>query len=412
MTKPLFHKTIGRFLQLFFLPLFAATSFYYTIFEFLCPIRVVADDQPHGLTILPLPSLTYSSGEGLEYGGKIFAYQFGNASRKPYQWHVLMNFSKTTKQKTDYYTLIDIPHIFKPGSRLDMRMEFKNLPNQDFHGLGNQPVYRPELSHSENPLFISKQYYTYQQQWHAWMTNLQWPLTWKNWRMLSGVGIFYNKISANSASSLFSQQSPFGYKGGYSNFLRIGLIHDSRDFEAAPTSGAWSELIIEPALREFGNDYGYFRLTVIDRRYLKLHPRLVWAQRILAEAMLGSPPFYEMAVIGNSFQRHEGLGGAKTLRGQPRLLYVGPDKMVVNLELRWRFYDMTILKQQLCYYLHPFVDFGRVWMKNERFSLNQWHFSEGVGIHVQWKKEFVAVLEIGRSRYQNYAFYLSFGNLF
>jgi hypothetical protein len=162
----------------------------------------------------------------------------------------------------------------------------------------------------------------------------------------------------------------------------------------------------------FGSDYNYVRITAIDRRYVAIHPRLIWAQRVLAEFMTGSPPFYEMSVIGNSFMRHEGVGGAKTLRGQPRLLYVGPHKMIFNLELRWRVMDMNILRQELTYYLHAFTDFGRVWMNNEHFALTQLHFAEGLGVHVQWKKEFVAVVDVGRSRHKDMAIYLTFGNLF
>lgn len=369
-------------------------------------------ERPQGFAALPVPSLTFSSGEGLEYGGKIFAYQFGNAGRQPYEWHVLCNFSKSTKQKTDFYVFVDLPHVFGPGTRMDLRLEYKKLMNQDFYGLGNQPDYQQGYSRKDDPLFQQSEYNVFQQQWRALLINMQWPLAWPHWRFLGGLGVFYNTIRSYPLPSLLSQTLPAGINGGYSNYLRVGVIYDSRDVEAVPSRGAWSELLVEPVLQPLGNDYGYLRLTAIDRRYFQLHPRLVWAQRILAEAMLGSPPFYEMAVLSNSFQRHEGLGGAKTLRGQPRLLYVGPNKLVINLELRWRLWDVRLLKQQLSCYAHTFTDIGRVWMEQDRFSLRQMHFAEGCGLHVQWKKEFVAVLDIGRSRFQDYAVYLSFGNLF
>jgi len=371
-----------------------------------------AKESPHGFTLLPVPSLAYSNGEGMEYGGKLFAYQFGNGSRQPYVWHVLMNYTQSTKDKTDFYLFLDLPEVWGRRSRLDVRFEYKNLSAQDYYGLGNQPRYAPEWSSPDSPGFVSEKYNMVHQQWRALMVNMQRPIRQSQWRVLTGLGIFHNRIASYPLPSLFQQAPPRGKEGGFTNFIRLGAVYDSRNVEAVPSAGAWSEWTVEPSLHEFKNDYNYIRFTAIDRRYYTLHPRLVWAQRVLAEVMTGSPPFYEMSVIGNSFQRHEGLGGAKTLRGQPRLLYVGPHKLVVNLELRWRVLDMTILRQELTYYVHTFTDFGRVWMKNDRFSLAQLHFAEGVGVHVQWKKEFVAVLDVGRSRFQDMAIYLTFGNLF
>lgn len=381
---------------------------------FLCLEQSAAEEteRPKGFAALPVPSLTFSSGEGLEYGGKLFAYQFGDATPRPYQWHMLCNYTKSTKQKTDFYIFADWPHLFGFGTRIDLRLEYKNLMNQDYYGLGNQPEYEKGRSQENDPLFLHTEYNVYQQQWRALLINVQWPLARPHWRLLAGTGIFHNKIQAYPLPTLLSQTQPLGINGGYSNYLRVGVIYDSRDVEAVPSRGVWSEFLLEPVLRPLANDYGYIRLTAIDRRYFKMHPRLIWAQRILAEAMLGTPPFYEMAVLSNSFQRHEGLGGAKTLRGQPRMLYVGPNKLVLNMELRWRMWDLTILRQQLSCYVHTFTDVGRIWMKEDHFSLRQMHFAEGIGLHVQWKKEFVAVLDVGHSRLQDYAIYLSFGNLF
>jgi outer membrane protein assembly factor BamA len=375
-------------------------------------ISGMAAESPRGFALLPVPSLTYSNDEGVEYGGKIFAYQFGDGRRHPYLWHMLMNYTKSTKDKTDFYTFFDLPDILGPRSRLDVRLEYKNLSAQDYYGLGNQPQYAPQRSLPEDSDFISDDYNTFHQQWHAVMANLQRPLGHSRWKILTGLGVFYNRINGYPLPSLFQQSLPFGSKGGYTNFIRLGAVYDSRDSEAVPSSGVWSEWAIEPTLHQFASDYDYIRVTAIDRRYIKIHPRLVWAQRVLAEVMTGSPPFFEMSVIGNSYLRHEGLGGAKTLRGQPRLLYVGPHKMVVNLELRWRMMDVTILRQDLTCYVHGFTDFGRVWMKHEHFGLTQLHFAEGAGVHVQWKKEFVAVVDIGRSRHKDMAIYLTFGNLF
>ncbi len=375
-------------------------------------VGIIHAQPPTGTAVAPIPTLSYSEGEGIEYGGKLFVYHFGDGQRQPYRWSVILNAAKTTREKTDLYLFVDVPHALQDGSRIDVRIEQKNLLLEDYHGLGNHVDYLLDYTQKGNSRFLSEEYYSYHRKSAAVMANVQLPLFSSTSRLILGAGGHHTRLSAYPYPNKLENDHPFGMQGGWSNYLRFGLVIDKRDQEATPQRGYWTDILIEPSFRLIGSDYEYTRTTLTHRYYIPLHRRVILAQRLVYERMAGSPPFYEMAVISGSFQRQEGLGGCKSLRGMPRLLFVGRDKFLSNLELRYRFHEITILKQHLTWYLHLFCDAGRVWMKDDPFTLKDLHFTQGLGIHVQWRKDFIGAIDIGRSAYLDYALYLTFGTLF
>ena len=377
------------------------------------PFSLFAQEPPTGITFAGLPTMSYSSGEGLSYGGRLFMYQYGKGDKNPYEYTVSFNLTQSTKNRVDLFLFLDVPHILGPDTRFDLYMEYRKLVYDDFYGIGNDIVYNRGLKEPDSPDYIDEYYYTYQHKWKAIMANFQYPLRLKKGlKALTGYGLYYTTIAQHDSPSRFKEILPFGLDGGYTGYARMGLVLDRRDNEAITTSGYWSEIIFERAAPLFGSDFNYSRLTLTDRRYFALHPRLVYAQRLIYETMPGNPPFYEMTVISGSYMRREGLGGAYSLRGVPRFLFVGPDKFIANMELRFKVKKTVILKQNLTFYLHGFVDAGRVWTKDQSKSLKNLTFTQGLGFHIKWKKDFVASLDIGRSRYRDFGIYTSFGNLF
>ena len=393
-------RKIAKFFSLVLLPLMAGSA---------------ASQEHHhqtGLAFAALPSLSYSSGEGWEMGGKLFFYQFGEGKPQPYRWHLLINGARSTEQKEDYYAFLDMPHLWGAGSRLDLRVEYKKFGLEDFYGLGNKTDYRETVTSPANVDFLAEKYYNYRHHWSAGYINGQWPLLGGRLRLLAGAAAVRTSVATYPPPNRLTETPQRGMEGGWSNYLRAGVVLDRRDQEAAPTSGYWSDLLLEKSTALFGSDYDYSRITLTDRRYITLIHGLVFAQRLLFEHMAGHPPFYEMAVISGSYQRIEGLGSGRSMRGLPRLLFVGPTKMLANLELRWRVLDMRLLRQDLTFYGHLFLDAGKVWQRGDAADLNAVHGSQGVGVHVQWKKELIGALDIGRSDWSKRSIYLTFGNLF
>jgi outer membrane protein assembly factor BamA len=369
-------------------------------------------EAPHGLAVAAVPSLSYSSGEGWEYGGKLFFYQFGEGQIQPYRWHLLINGARSTERKQDYYGFLDMPHLWGEGTRLDLRVEYKDFGLDEFYGLGNLPAYRDEITRSDHPDYLAEEFYNYKHRWTAAYINAQWPAFAGQIKLLAGLAGVRTTLSTYPLPNQLGSTPQRGMAGGWTNYARVGLVMDTRDQEAVPTSGHWSDLLIEKCTALLGSDYDYGRITLTDRRYYSVLPRLVYAQRLFVEYMPGRPPFYEMSVLSGSYQRFEGLGSNRSMRGVPRLLFVAPTKLLANFELRYRAFTMRILRQDLTFYGHLFLDGGRVWLKGDPATLDDFHLSEGAGLHVQWKKDLIGAIDIGRSEYNDMAIYLTFGNLF
>lgn len=365
-----------------------------------------------GLSFYALPGASYKSGQGLEYGVRAYIIHYGDGTVHPYKWNLTLHASKTTTNTANFFLFWDRPGIFGRNTRMDVFAQFERYLNEDYNGLGNLIRYEPGFAEQTSPYFRDDKYYQYHHEWTALLVNYQFPVFSETMRGLAGIGFYHNSIQEYAAPNKLAEDSPFGLGGGNTNYLRGGFIYDTRDEETVATRGAWTDLLIEVATPLLKSDYSYARITLTDRRYFSLHPRIVYAQRIFYETMPGNPPFYEMAILGNSFRRRDGLGGAYSLRGVPRNLFVGKDKFITNLELRCKVTRKTIFKQPLTFYVHFFVDAGKVWLKNDRKDLADLHFTQGIGFHVRWKKDVVASLDIGRSAFQDYAIYASFGNLF
>lgn len=371
-----------------------------------------SQQPPTGLSLAGLPNLSYSSDEGIQYGGRVFLYQYGKGKIDPYKWNLVFNFTWTTKQRRDFFLFFDVPQIFGKNSRFDVYLDSKRFIYDDYYGLGNNNSYETAFTEEGNYRFINENYYKVRREYLALMTKIQFPLFVDGLKGLAGMGLFHTKINSHDGVTKFSTDLPYGIEGGYSNYLQLGVVYDKRDNEAVTSKGFWSEILLESAPRFLGSDYSYSRITLTDRRYFSLHPRLVYAQRLLVETMPGNPPFYEMGFISSSFQRRQGLGGSYTLRGIPRLMFVGPNKFLANFEFRFKMYRQTILKQDFTFYVHTFLDVGKVWLDHEPKNLDHLRVAEGLGLHVRWNKDFVGALDIGRSRYNQLAIYASFGNLF
>ncbi len=375
-------------------------------------VALEAESNSTGLSIAGLPTLAYSSGEGLQYGGRAFLYQYGDGSVQPYKWNLVMNYSVTTEQRRDIFVFWDVPEIIGPNSRFDIFFDSKRFVYDDYLGIGNDIDYHREFKEADDALFIDENYYKYKRKWLAVMAKLQFPLFRDGLKGLAGLGYYDTDVANHEGTTLYDEESPFGIEGGISNYFQLGVVYDQRDSESVPSKGFWTEFLIEKSVKALGGEYSYWRATFTDRRYFSLHPRLVYAQRLMFETMPGDPPFYEMSFFSSSYQRREGLGGGYSLRGLPRFFLIGPNKFMGNFELRCRVLKVTILKQDFTSYIHGFVDAGRIWLNEEKKTISDFHFTRGMGLHVKWNKDFVGALDIGYSKYRSFAIYATFGNLF
>jgi len=372
----------------------------------------LSDEPATGFQVAAVPNGSYKDSEGYALGGNLFCYQYGDGSAVPFKWNVILSLKKSTKGFFSAYLFYDRPQAFGPDSRFSFYMEYKRYLEDDYYGLGNNARRRTAYLNPSNNEFRDKLYYSFQQRWPSLFIYFQTPSFLRHTRNLFSAGFYERSMTLLAVPNKLAEDAPLGVNGGSTHIFQYGLIYDTRDQETTPHTGAWSEIIAEYAAPLLGSDYNYLRLTLTDRRYISIFPRLVYAHRLLFEPIFGDVPFYDMAMINSSFERHFGLGGASSLRGVPRLLFVGQHKLLGNFELRFEALNISILRQDLTFFIHTFVDAGRVWLKEDAFSLNNIHSSYGAGLHIRWKKDLVGAIDVGRSRFSNLAVYITFRNLF
>jgi outer membrane protein assembly factor BamA len=170
--------------------------------------------------------------------------------------------------------------------------------------------------------------------------------------------------------------------------LATGFAYDSRDNEIFPHSGMFHELGVrfEQGLPT-GGDVRYAEAGAILRGYVPIGP-LVAAARLVLNAQYGNVPFYDLFQAG-PFDQKEMPGGSAGIRGVPVGRYLGPIKIVGNIELRAMLFQFTVLKQKFSVGNDAFFDTGRVWSDHTFHSSLDGRgvglkYGVGGGIFVLW----------------------------
>jgi outer membrane protein assembly factor BamA len=149
--------------------------------------------------------------------------------------------------------------------------------------------------------------------------------------------------------------------GGLNSTVRLGLLYDTRDKEGAPSRGIWAEAHLSMAPKWLGTTNPYYRYSATFRQYLPIvkNDVLTFAYRLNYEGTLGKDaPYYilpYLTVMGPSYDR-DGMGGYRTIRGLMRNRVQGLDVASYNAEIRWRFVNFTLWKQNIAFGLSAFSD--------------------------------------------------------
>lgn len=368
---------------------------------------------PTGRELGGLPALNFDADEGFGYGVVLELYDYGDGKR-PYAFTVQPQVFFTTGGRRDLTLFFDAPHVLPGGWRIDAYLASEKQVATPFYGLGNASAYDRELETDANPY-----YYRYGRTVRQLRVNLQRPLAVPRFRVLLGFGVAHTTLELvpkDSGTTYLAEQVAGGARTapeGWWNYVRAGLVRDTRDREVGPTRGAWSELLVQHTDALLGSEGSFSRFTVTDRRYLAIARRLVLANRLLVQQVTGDAPFYELSNLQSSFKPQEGLGGAKSVRGLPRNRYVGEGVFLWNLELRWRAADWTMVGRPFHSVLSVFIDSGRVWRSRApALRLEPLHHGYGAGVRVGMGESFVVAVDAGTSADAGLGLYIGLGYLY
>lgn len=320
----------------------------------------------------PLPAIGYNSDLGFQYGALCDVYYYGDGSTYPEYLHKFnVEASWYTKGSGIFHFFYDSKYLI-PKTRLTFAASY--LPNKmmAFYGFnGYASPYSAELA-KENPA-----YYATDRKLLRILANFQGKLT-KHIGWAAGVSYWNYKIGHVQLDKYKDRPSlydlyldkgiirPEEAHGGELIELKLGLVYDTRDMEAAPNRGIWAEAIALGSPDIIGNTgNAYMKLSAHFRQYIPLiYNRLTLAYHLAYQGTIaGNPPFYVQSSIATLYLRqveNEGLGGINTVRGLLLNRMVGDGYAWANAELRWRIFDFRLFAQDWYFATNPFFDAGMV----------------------------------------------------
>jgi hypothetical protein len=146
--------------------------------------------------------------------------------------------------------------------------------------------------------------------------------------------------------------------------------------------------------------YSYQQLNATARFFFTPWTRwLTISWRIVGDALLGSPPFYELG----RFDENPALGGARGVRGVPALRYYGKVKVLENFELRSEVWSFSLWRKPMVLGVGAFADGGRLWAelgrRHPELDGSGWGLKYGLGggLRLQEGETFVVRFDVAWS---------------
>jgi outer membrane protein assembly factor BamA len=368
---------------------------------------------PTGLEVGGVPAIGFDADEGFGYGALVELYQYGSRGLAPYEWTLQPAAFLTTEGRRDLALFFDAPHVLAGDWRLGLYVGSRRQIATPFYGLGNASVYDASLDADDGP---NPFYYRFGRTRRSATFTLRKALA-SHLGVLIGGGIVRttaDPVPEDDGTTLYAQEVSASDETLWSNYVRGGLIWDSRDRESGTRSGSWTEILVQWIDEGLGSDINFTRWTFTDRRYFSLGERVVFAHRYLLQGVSDGAPAHELFSVQSSFKQQEGLGGSKSVRGLLKNRFVGRGMVVWNAELRWRVTDFSFRGRAFHGVLSGFVDQGRVWDGQVRLDqiLSDLHRGYGVGARLGMGENFVVAVDLATSTETGMQMYTGLGYLY
>ena len=354
---------------------------------------------PYGLTGMPVTLV--NAQRRWTYGGRV---HLANYSAVPFRFRVVSEWVRSSGDDNRLTVNVTVPDI---GAGFGLRALFDLGRSEGrFYGWGNESTYNREYTDPGSPMYVDKNFYSYFIERRRIVLMLSRKLRNPLWIDI-GAGLEDGDTKAFSDRSMLMQRAPG--KTGDTDFslFTLSLRWDTLDDPAFPGNGSYHEWTYERSENSlwgaFGGAVDTERFTVTDRRYRRLHPRLVFATRTLFEILDGEVPMDLYSEVGSSLDRVDGLGGNNSLRGFTLNRFMDDVRFLSNSELRYMIRTVRVLGQFIELNGVAFADVGRVSPDLGSFSLSEPHASAGGGLRFIWNRDFTMRIEAAHSGEQNSA---------
>jgi outer membrane protein assembly factor BamA len=351
-----------------------------------------------------VPLVNYSSDEGLGMGvnGALF---FRAPEYRPYRYGLSLNLFFTTRSIQDHMLRFDAPHFLGSAYRPTLMVRFERDPIRPYYGVGNDT----SIDHTLDKATMRALYLHTLVQPQSALTVKRYLAN--DWEIAVTALGMWQRIE-KAPTSLLARDAPIGVDGGVLTELSAELAYDSRDAEASPTAGFYGELVGRAG--QLSAQHAYAGGALVARSYVSPFgtPALTVATRFDVDALAGDVPFTRLATFAGR-PPLAGIGGAQSLRGIPRYLYIGKVKVIGNLELRSRVHRFRPGDHTLDLILVGFADAGRVWA-DYHLDDRLWriHSAAGGGVRVAWEQDYLIRVDVAFSREGSSGLYIDFAQCF
>ena len=337
-----------------------------------------------------LPTITYNSDLGFQYGGLIDLYNYGDGEMYPnYYERYYLEISRFTKGNGINNFSFESNRLLK-GRTVFFDVMYRTDKQYDFFGMnGYEAVYNKDWEDNNGSL-TSKMFYKNETDFFKVRADVLTPINDKwSW----DVGFEYYKFSIKSFDvdkynsdkndenkipdesinpGLFDRYKEWGLinsdfvDGGSFGGLKAGLMYDTRNSVSNSTEGIWTEALLYYVPGFLSSpESSYLKFNFTHRQYFTIiKNKLSFAYRLAyAGNIFGDEPYFarsNMYGITLKGTPDYGLGGSKTLRGVRRNRVVGDGEALFNAEFRWKFYKFRAFNQNIYLGLTTFFDAGMV----------------------------------------------------
>ncbi len=264
----------------------SAYIYFFTVLllvSFYCSTQVLAGKSDSvktkdGWTFGALPVIAYDTDVGLQYGILVDLYDYGDSLYPNYKHKLYLEWSRTTKGSGISRFYYDSEYLI-PKIRFTADISYLTEQALNFYGFnGYQAVYNASWEDENSPEYKTRVFYRQERKMFRIMASLQGNILKTNDRLkwIGGLAYFNNKMRSvdierlnkgkdeddklpdvpglfdyyTDSSDVLTEAEMYGNQISY---LKGGLVYDSRDFEAFPTKGIWSEVVLSYAPEFLGD---------------------------------------------------------------------------------------------------------------------------------------------------------------
>ncbi|MBK6281706.1 MAG: BamA/TamA family outer membrane protein [Draconibacterium sp.] len=349
-----------------------------------------------------LPTITFDTDLGFQYGALVNLFNYGDGSRYPkYNHSLYFEVSRYTKGSGINRFYFDSDKLLK-GLRTTVDLSYLSDQAYDFFGYnGYDAVVNYDWIDDADPNYKSRMFYKYDRKMFRFKVDLQGNIKGENLKWIGGFNLLNFKLGSVDIEKLnkgedesdklpsVSEQPGLYEKykeweiisdkeanGGFVPALKAGLVYDSRDNRPNPMKGIWTEAVIEGAPEFLGAESSFTKMSITHRQYFTIiKDDLSFAYRLNYQTSIGghTPFYYQTQVLVSELKgaSSEGLGGGSTMRGISRNRVMGDGYFLGNVEARWKFVRFRFINNNFYLGLNGFMDFGQVTKKCRELKMFQ-----------------------------------------